>query len=102
MWDEEITLIHYTDEVTDIADHYNGEAVEVTLLAQVESATRLEYYKHGTPENRPEYIVTVNIVEYDNQHYCRFKGKEYSITRTYVKDRDLIELTLSKKTGRRK
>lgn len=101
MWNDEITLISYPDYEDNYHYHYDDEenAKEVTLLAQVRSATRYEYSIFGNLENIPEYIVTVNKCEYENQHICRFRNEYYSIERQYEIDNLYIELTLVRNVG---
>lgn len=102
MWNDELTLIRYSDKISDISEHTNGIAEEITVLADVSSVTRTEFYKYASPENKPEYTVRLNKIDYDGQYYCKLRDKEYSIVRTYEVDRDIIELTLAKKRGTRR
>lgn len=100
MWNDEITLIHYPEVVDELNNHYDDKdnPIEVTLLTQITSASRIEFYNHGSPENRPEYIALIHECEYEGQHICRFRDEEYSIERTY-KNGDYLELTLVRIQG---
>lgn len=70
------------------------------VLCEVRSCTRYEYYKNGASDRVPEFIVTVNSCEYHGETDCQFRDEAYNISRTYEKNRDLIELTLERKVGK--
>lgn len=99
MWNDELILIrkNYTYEKS--GDKEPNE-VRTPILCEVRSATRTEFYEYGDNENRPEYVVTINACEFDNEKVAEFRGHQYRITRTYEVDRDLMEITLSRKIRR--
>lgn len=101
MWNEQIVLISYPDYEDSYHYHYDDEenAIEITLLAQVRSVTRYERSLFGNLENVPEYVVTLNKCEYDNQNICKFRNEFYSIERQYEIDELYIELTLVRNTS---
>lgn len=101
MWNDEITLIDYP-----IIKNKHGQEIEdkenankQTILAIVRSATRAEFYNYGSDERQPNYVVTVNKCEYENQSVCHFRGRRFFISRVYEVDEDFIELTLSVRKG---
>lgn len=93
MFNDELTLISYTVENDKIGNPIKNKT-ERTILADVRSCTRNEFYNYGDAERRPEYIVTINDCEYQNEVDAVFKGDPYNVLRTYKNGRDLIELTL--------
>lgn len=99
MFDDELTLISYSVEPDSIGNE-KKKAVQKTILCSVESTTRTEFYNYGDSELRPEYVATINACEYENEVEALFKGEQYVITRTYKVDRDLMELTLSRRIQR--
>ena len=99
MFDDELTLISY-QVIPDKTGNQKKSAVKKTILCSVESTTRTEFYNYGDSELRPEYVATINSCEYEDEVEAEFKGKQFVITRTYKADRDLMELTLSRRIQR--
>lgn len=73
--------------------------VERKVLVNVRSATRQEVYSEANHDFRPEYVVRMNKVEYEDESDCVFREKDYKITRVFedFDSYDLLELTLSRK-----
>ena len=99
MFNDEITLIAQNNTYNKAGDKQENR-VETTVLCEVRSTTRNEYYNYGDNENRPEYVVTLNSCEYNGETEVMFNNRKYRVTRTYIVDRDTIELTLSRRIGR--
>ena len=99
MFDYELTLIKYSVEPDDIGNQKPKKETK-TILCDIESTTRTEFYNYGDAELRPEYVAIINSCEYDNEVEAEFEGRQYTITRTYKADRDLMELTLSRRIQR--
>lgn len=99
MFNDELILISSITENNEIGIPVKKE-VRRTVLVDVESATRNEFYNYGDAERRPEYVVTMNSCEYNEEPEAIFRNKQYTITRTFQNGRDLIELTLSRKVQR--
>lgn len=99
MWNDELILIK-NNNTYDKAGDKQPNVKETSILCDVRTATRNEFYNYGSNENRPEYVATINSFEFDNEKTAIFKGNKYRITRVYEIDRDLTELTLSRKLSR--
>lgn len=99
MFNDELILIKKNYSYNEAGDK-EAQEVKTTILCEVRSTTRTEFYEYGDNENRPEYVVTINTCEYSNEKVAQFRGNEYRITRVYEFDRDLLELTLSRKISR--
>lgn len=99
MWNDELVLIKNNYSYNDAGDKVKNE-IKTPILCDVRSSTRAEFYDYGDNENRPEYVATINTFEFDNEKVAEFRGNKYRITRTYEVDRDLTELTLSRKISR--
>lgn len=95
-FNDEISLIHYETGLDNIGNSKKRTTFKRIVLCAVRSVMRNEYYKYGADELRPEYTVTLNLLDYENEKECELRGKKYKIVRTYEVDRDLIELTISK------
>lgn len=99
MFNEEITLVK-KNNTYDKAGNKETHETKTTLLCEVRSSTRQEFYDYGDDENRPEFVVTINLCEYGGEKTVLFRNHEYRINRTYEVDRDLIELTLTRRISR--
>lgn len=99
MWNDQVTLISYSVEPDDIGNQKQVKK-EKTILCSVQSTTRTEFYNYGDSELRPEYVATINLFEYENEVEAIFRNEQYVITRVYENDRDLLELTLSRRVQR--
>lgn len=99
MFDNELILISYSVEPDDIGNQKQKKNKK-TILCSIESTTRMEFYNYGDSELRPELVATINLCEYENEVEAEFRGEQYVITRVYEADRDLLELTLSRRIQR--
>lgn len=99
MFNDELTLISYSVVVDEIGNQ-KKEIVRKTILCNVQSTTRNEFYNYGDSELRPEYVAEINACEYEDEHEAEFKGKQYVIERTYESERDILELTLARRIQR--
>ena len=99
MFNDELTLISYMVSPDGIGNQ-KKEKVYKTILCDIDSTTRTEFYKYGDSELRPEYIATINSCEYEGETLALFRDEQYTITRTFKNGRDLLELTLSRSIQR--
>lgn len=99
MFNDELILIKKNYSYNEAGDK-EAQEIRTTILCEVRSSTRAEFYDYGDNENRPEYVATINTCEFNNEKLAEFRGNEYRITRVYEVDRDLTELTLSRKISR--
>lgn len=76
-------------------------ATETTYdtFCKVESVTRSEFFNAGKAGLTPEYVFTVNAVEYEGQPEVEYEGKRYTIYRTYKTDEDMMELYAEYRSG---
>lgn len=76
-------------------------ATETTYetFCQVQSVSRAEFFNAGKAGMTPEYVFTINAVEYDGQLEVEYEGKRYTIYRTYRTDEDMMELYAEYRSG---
>lgn len=74
-----------------------GTAREV--MCQVRSVTRNEFFEGGRNGLNPEYEFDVFFGDYDGERLVEFKGKRYSVYRTYHGRNDIVELYCERKGG---
>lgn len=72
---------------------------EKEILCNVGSVTRAEFFNAGKAGLAPEYVFTVNAVEYDGESEVEYEGKRYSIYRSYRSDADMMELYAEYRSG---
>ena len=68
-------------------------------FCKVESVTRSEFFNAGKAGLTPEYVFTINAVEYEGQPEVEYEGKRYTIYRTYRTDEDMMELYAEYRSG---
>lgn len=71
---------------------------ERTVLCEVHSVTRQEFFEAGRNGMNPEYQMTVFDADYQGERVCKYKGNTYGIYRTY-RTGDWIELYIERKGG---
>lgn len=69
-------------------------------FCQVDSISRTEFFDAGKAGLTPEYVFTINAVEYNGQSEVEYEGKRYTIYRTYYrKNDDMMELYAEYRSG---
>lgn len=97
--DDLLTLIGQTFEQDGIGQFVSTET-RTDVWAHIESVSRNEWAVAGQNGLSPSYVATTNIANYSGENVAVWKGKRYSIYRTYIKaDTDDIELYLEEKAG---
>lgn len=65
-----------------------------TVMCEIQSVRRTEYYTALNAGHAPEYVFKLALAEdYQGEHFARYKGQKYLIIRSYMTDDDGIELT---------
>jgi len=90
----------YSDTIT-----YNAYGVAVKtrtakqVFCAVNSVTRTEFFDAGRAGLNPEYQITMFAGDYDGETVVGFKGRLYSVYRTYHAKTDVIELYVERQGG---
>lgn len=88
--------------VTRTQDKY-GQFVDTEtsrqVYCQVGSITQSEFYEGGRNGLNPEYRFTVFFADYEDETIIEYKGKRYSVYRTYLARNDKLELYVERKGG---
>lgn len=93
----------YADTIT-----YNDYGVAVKqrtskdVYARVDSVTRAEFYDGGRNGLNPEYRMTMFFGDYNGESLIGYKGRMYSVYRTYQAKTDIIEVYVERRTGTNK
>lgn len=71
-----------------------------TVYCEVKSVSQNEVYQARATGLNPEYRLRLShSFEYKNEELCDFRGNRYEIIRTYMDDKDGIELTIQRVEG---
>ena len=82
----------------------NGNQLEIEsapreLFCEYESVTQTEFFSASQQGLKSEYKLKVNEFDYEDEQIAVFRGKRYSIYRTYLGKGQDIELYLGTKAG---
>lgn len=69
------------------------------VFCQVDSVTRSEFFEGGRSGLNPEFRMTMFFGDYNDEKTLIYKGKSYSVYRTYIAKNDTIELYVERKGG---
>lgn len=72
---------------------------ERQIFCSVESVTRAEFFEGGRNGLNPELMFTVFFDDYQGESTLIYKGKAYSIYRTFRGKTDTLELYAQRKGG---
>ena len=72
---------------------------EIKRYAEINSIGQREAYQAAAVGLKPEFEAVIWKVEYNNEEYLKYEGKEYKIQKTYIRDDEKIELTCSSKVN---
>lgn len=81
-FDYELDLISATNTQSELGDPIPNET-RITVLCDVLSVTRSEYYAAASHNLRPEIVFSVNMYDYEKQSLVEFEGIKYNVIRTY-------------------
>lgn len=69
------------------------------VFCKVDSVTRAEFFDAGRQGLNPEYRITMFAGDYNGEVVVGYKGRTYSVYRTYLAKTDIIELYVERKGG---
>ena len=96
-----------SDIVTLYADavSYNDYGVAVKqrtskdVYCSVRSVTRAEFFDAGRAGLNPEYQISMFFGDYNGETLVGYKGRMYSVYRTYQAKNDTVEVYVERRTG---
>lgn len=92
--DKIIYLLQNTAEANSKGDVIN-KIEEVKRYAEIQSIGQNQSYQAAAVGLKPQFTAIIWEAEYSNEEFLKYQGKQYKITRTYVRDDEKIELTCS-------
>jgi len=72
---------------------------ERQVMCQVDSITQSEFFEAGRNGLNPSFKFTMFFGDYNDETIVEYKGKTYSVYRTYLRRTDQIELYVERKGG---
>lgn len=90
----------YADTIT--YDEYGvarKSRTERQVFCKVDSVTRAEFFDAGRQGLNPEYRITMFYGDYSGETVLGYKGRFYSVYRTYQAKTDIIELYVERQGG---
>lgn len=90
-----ICVLHEQDDT----GVWNDTRVTRDIFCQVNSVSRDEFFQGGRSGLNPEYQFTAFAADYHGETECIYKGKPYTIYRTYLGRNDTIELYAERRGG---
>ena len=93
----ELIPVTYSKDANGIPRATEGDSREV--MCQVDSVTRSEFFEGGRNGLNPEFVFRVFFGDYEGERLVEYRGKRYSIYRTYHGRNDMMELYAERKGG---
>lgn len=97
MWRDVVELL----ELVETPDGYGGyttSEISRQVFCDQKSVKSSEWYRAHAVGLKPEVILAVRSIEYNDEQHVRWKDKVYDVLRTYSKNGEVIELTCAKRT----
>lgn len=91
LWSDVAKLISITKTVDDIGDTILT-ATEREVFVNKKSIRQNEYYQALSTGLKPELMLEVKSIEYEDEEDLKFNNKNYRIIRTYSKNGEVTEL----------
>ncbi|WP_374717115.1 phage head closure protein [Geobacillus thermodenitrificans] len=91
-YDNELTLIKQ-EFIEDEIGNQTPIETRKTVLCNVKSVGRNEFYSAATAGLRPSIVFVMHGYEYNGEQQVEFEGVRYNVIRTYSTDFEEIELT---------
>lgn len=95
---EVLTLVSVVHEQDDTGV-YRDTRTQRDIFCQVNSVSRDEFFQGGRSGLNPSWQFTAFAYDYGGETECIYKGKSYTIYRTYLSRDDVIELYAERRGG---
>ena len=96
--DDVITLIKETKTKNALGVYTNVRTYK-DVFCSISSIGQKEFFEAGRSGLNPVYRMSLFFGDYDNETLLEYKGKTYSIYRTYLTGSDILELYVERKGG---
>jgi len=93
-----VTLISVTKEKNAYGIE-SGTESRRDVFVNVQSVTRQEFFDAGQAGLQPQYVFVMFGPDYEGEKVVEYKGKRYSVYRTYARKDDNLELYVEERAG---
>lgn len=100
-FDEVVHLVDESKFTTDNLGNKDYSKVMTEVFCNVNSVDRNQFYDASTRGYKLSYVITLNEFEYNNEPKILYNDNEYEVVRTYLLDREMLEITVGEKIGDR-
>ena len=98
-FDSQITLKKIKAKAKDKYGNTSFEYESLSLLCNIKSVDRNQFYNAGNKNYKLAYIITVNDFEYNDAEKIEVKGKLFDVVRTYNAGDGFLEIVTGEKIG---
>lgn len=95
---EVVTLISVTNEKNAYGIE-SGTESRRDVFVNVQSVTRQEFFDAGQAGLQPQYVFVMFGPDYEGEKVVEYKGRRYSVYRTYARRDDNLELYVEERAG---
>lgn len=95
---EVITLIGVTESKDKYGMEVRTESAR-NVFVNVQSVSRQEFFSAGQAGMQPQLVFVMFQYDYEDERIVEYKGKRYSVYRTYMRKDDNIELYVEERSG---
>lgn len=95
---EKISLLK-SSYTQDEIGQWSEEQTKTDVFGIVSSVTMSEFYQAGLQGFKPEFRIAIWMTEYNDEENLEYKGKIFTIYRTYRRDDGRIELYVTERKG---
>lgn len=86
---------------TDKLNQYIPTETKRQVYCDAKSVTRTEMFEAGQNGHRAAWVFTMFAFDYQNEDLVEYNGNRYGVYRTYLPQKDTIELYVEEKGGNR-
>lgn len=91
LWNDVAKLITYTQTVDDIGDTIITET-EKEVFINKKSIRQSEFYQALSTGLKPEIMLEVRTIDYEDEKDVKYNNKSYNIIRAFSKNGEITEL----------
>lgn len=95
MWRDIAQLISYTETKDDIGDTIQTPS-ERQVFVNKKSVRQNEYYQSLSAGLKPELMLEIRSIDYNNEEELEFDDKKYRVMRTFERKGEITELICEK------
>lgn len=96
---DDVLILLTENKTQDSRGAWHSTTTPRSVFCKVSSITQTEFFEAGRNGLNPQFRFTVFFADYQGETLCEYKGKPYSIYRTYQTRSDYLELYAERQGG---